>query len=217
MKQSIRLSLYFYLFIVMFFTQTIACDQIYKEIPLQIQDQKNDQQLLDIYTTLRIIKKIHKDLEDYSSDALPLEDQTFQEDCMIEIIAILVGTYEKIVGATVTYYLMINMPGQQNIQHTIAIIIAQDAIKILNILSKRLLSCIYSQKMTWQQKAWHCTWVVGVIILIKLGIDQIPQPYKSDKSDKKENIPLQVSVQNSDSHKIQEAESGFLQGKFNNW
>ena len=133
---------------------------------------------------------------------------------MIEIIAILVGTYEKIVGTTVTYYLMMNMPGQQNIQYSIAVIIAQDAVKILNILSKRLLSFICSQKMTWQQKAWYCTWVAAVIILIKLGIDQIPQP---EKSDKKECFPPLMPVQNSNSHQIQEPESGFLQGKFNNW
>ena len=145
MKQSIQLSLYFYISIVMLFTEAIMYAQDYNVVSLRIQEQKQEQQLLDIFTTLRIINKIHKDIED-NSDQLSLEDQALQEDCMIEIIAILVGTYEKIVGTTVTYYLMMNMPAQQNIQHTIGIIIAQDTIKILNILSKRLLLFIYSQK-----------------------------------------------------------------------
>ena len=212
MKQRIMLSLHFYYTLVMLFTGTSCMLQGSYSIT---QGQKKDQEFVNIYTTLRIIQKIHRDVEDHY-DQLPAEDMAMQQDCMIEIIAILVETYEKIVGTTATYYLMMNMPMQQNLQEAIAVIIAQDTLKILHVLGKRLLQFITSQNMTWQQKAWYCTWVAGIIIIIKLGIDQLPQPEKKEKEGAQEKNSSEVPILNSDFHKIQGDKSACLEGKFNN-
>jgi hypothetical protein len=212
MKQPIIISLHFYCILVMFFTLTTFFLQGYSCIDAQ---QKKDQEIANIYTTLRVIQKIHRDVEDHY-DQLPPEDMAMQQDCMIEIISILVETYEKIVGTTVTYYLMMNMPMQQNLQQAIAVIIAQDTLKILHVLGKRLLQFITSQNMTWQQKAWYCTWVAGIIIIIKLGIDQLPQIEKKEKDSSQEKNSSATPILNSDFHKIQEDKSACLEGKFNN-
>ena len=212
MKQSIMLSLHFYCIFVMLFTAVPCMLDASYSVTWQ---QKKDQEFADIYTTLRVIQKIHRDVEDHY-DQLPPEDMAMQQDCMIEIITILIETYKKIVGTTVTYYLMMNTPMQQNLQQSIGLIIAEDTLKILHVLGNRLLQFITSQNMTWQQKAWYCTWVAGIIIIMKLGIDQLPQPEKKDKDSAEEKSSPVAPILNSDFHKIQEDKSACLEGKFNN-
>ncbi len=177
MKQKIMFCLFFYIHINMLFAESII--QVPYPISKITQNQTNDTYILDVYTTLRVIKKMHRDVES-EFDQLSSEDKSLEQDYMFEIITILMGTYEKIVNATVTHYLMVNIPPQQNLQNTIGIIVAEDIFKIMNILGRRVLSFICDEKMNWQQKIWHCTWITGIIIIMKLSIDQIPKPEKQN-------------------------------------
>ena len=132
----------------------------------------NDQSsLLRICATLQRIK----DLRDEFDDIEYPEDEDKRPDFMIEIMNILSGTYEKIIGATVTYYLMINLAGQNNLHETVAKIMTEDAIKILGILTQEYGYFLSSQTMSLRQKIWYCTCSWLLIMACKMAIDQIPQ------------------------------------------
>ncbi len=193
MNQSIVLHLFFYLYIM----GSVHCLQA-----TTFQKHINNEDLRDVYTTLHTIKKIHQDIENQHNESSE-EDQIIQHDCIVEIMIVLIGTYEKIVGATVTYYLMMNMPIQQNLHQTIAIIIAEDIIKILRILGNQLIHFIFNRHMTIQEKIWYCTWIVGMIVGIKMCIDTIPQSIKPQPE-------AHVTINNSN-------ESGYLSDKFSNY
>ena len=206
MKQSIIPSLSFYLYIVICFTGSFLClnageSAIFHQ---QLNDQEiNDQNVLDTYTTLRTIKRIHRDVQD-QYDQRP-EDNHQQQDFMIDIMVLLVSMYEKIVAATVTHYLMLHVPGQEDLQITVARIIAQDTVKIIAILGKQLMYFIFSQQMTWQEKLWYCGWVVTVIVIIKLGIDQISKSEKQKSSTPPlQKVSIPESIQEEQSHLSQQ-------------
>ena len=209
MKQLIIPSLSFYFYIVICFAGSFLDLKAFgSTIPYQ---HLNDQQLLDTYTTLKVIKRIQIDVQNKYDDQIQEDNQSPQPDFMIDVMVVLFGTYEKIVGATVTHYVMINMPMQQNLQSTVARIIAEDLIKIISILGKQLMNFIFSKQMTLQEKIWHCAWVFSVIIMIKIGIDQLPVSTKPQQ-------PFYNSLHNgSDSQRIQGEESVYLTGKFGNW
>ena len=208
MKQLIIFSVSFYLYIAMYFIETpmimaAPCSQM-----TMVSRALQDKTLLDIYTTLRIIKQIHRDTEN-QYELLPEEDQDIQQDFMVDIMIVLVGTYEKIIGTTVTYYLTMNMAIQQDLQSSVAIIIAEDMAKIFNIISKKLVFFIFNQRMTWQQKLWYCTWTLTVIGIIKLGIDQIPKIIKP------EQLHQELSSKNDGiSKKNNEDKSAYLKDEF---
>jgi hypothetical protein len=205
MKQSIMPSLSFYLYIAIYFV-AVPID-LQASFPfLTGQEQLEDQAMHDIYTTLRMIKDMHRDVE-HQQDELPQEEQIAQQDFILDIMVVLVGTYEKIVGATVTYYLMMNMPTHD----TVAIIIAEDIIKIINILGKRLIYFIFNRQMTWQEKVWYCAWVISVIAIIKISIDQIPQSVKPQQS------AYDLPVQDVDLNKISDDKSAYIKDKFSNY
>lgn len=212
MKQSIILSLSFYLCMTMYFLGTTS----FLEAFYSPREQSQDQAILHMYTTLRVIKKIHRDVENeynqLSQDGNEFsQDDEQQQDFMIDIMIVLVGTYEKIVGATVTYYVMMNTPFQQDLQNSVAIIIAKDAVEIFNILGRQLITFIMNHKMTWQKKLWYCMWTISIIAMIKLGIDQIPKTVKPELS------TYVFPPENNNLEKIQGPESAYLKEKFNNW
>ncbi len=190
MKQSIIQYLFFYLYIA-----GLACTlqaNTMQEIP-------QGKAFIDLCTTLHTIKKIQRDIENLHEQQSQ-EDQIVQQDCVTDIMIILIGTYEKMIGATVTYYLMMNLPIQQNLHQTIAIILADDIIKIINILGKQLLQFIFNHQISWQKKVWYCAWIVSIIAVIKIGIDQIPQSIQ----------PQQFNIINDD-------KSSYLKDKFSNY
>ena len=215
MKQSIILSLSFYLCMTMYFLATT----LHLEAFYSAQEQSQDRILLDMYTTLRVIKKIHRDVENqceqFTQDDEYLQDEHPQQDFMIDIMIVLVGTYEKIVSATVNYYIMMHTPMQQDLQNNVAMIIAEDVVKIFNILGRRLIVFLIDHKMTWQKKIWYCMSIASVIIMIKIGIDQIPKIVKIDKPES--SSPYIFPRENDNLYKISEPESGYLKDQFNYW
>jgi hypothetical protein len=178
--QVARLSIYFYG--VIWCGQLLSCDQ--------------NNILQEIYAAENVIKKIGIDLNDYQEQ----QDHSF----IVDITVIFIEMYEKIVGVTVTYCLMMHNPVlQQNLHDEVGRIIAQDMIKVFAILAKQCVYFILNKKMSLQEKIWHCGLVVSIIILIKLGIDQIPQSIKPKNRDENNNYNLQ--------------ESGYVTGKFENY
>lgn len=128
----------------------------------------------DSYTKIKVMKQFHRALDDQFDQELQ-EDEVERHDYMIDVITILAGTYKKIVAATVIHYLLVHVPEQKNLHEIVAQIIADDTIKIIDILFKEFLYVITHYKMTWREKMWYCTCFVSLIIMIKLEIDQIPE------------------------------------------
>ncbi|MBV8660817.1 MAG: hypothetical protein JO129_01565 [Candidatus Dependentiae bacterium] len=173
-----QLSLSFYLYITIYFIGSFINLEALEYISMQ--KRCLDKDLLEMFTTLRVIKKIHKDLQDQyhelqNSDYEQQKECEKEEDFIVDIMIILTGTYEKIIGVTVTYYLTLNTPIQQNLHNSIAQILAEDSIKIISILGKKLMYFVFNLHLSWQEKLWYCACVISIITIIKLGIDQIPQ------------------------------------------
>ncbi len=140
---------------------------------------EHEQFLLDIYTSKKIIKQMHDEVVDLSSH----DDSQKQEEFVIEILTILMSTYEKMIGLTVSYYLMMHNPYmQQKIKDEIATMLSQDVIKILSIVSKQALYYMFDEDVTLQEKLWYCGAIISMIIVMKLGIDQIPPSMKLQKN-----------------------------------
>jgi hypothetical protein len=155
------------------------------------QSSQRDASLLDMYTAQCIIKNMHDEI------------QSCDEDFVVEIMVILVGTYEKIVGATVSYCLMMHNPVlQEDLHDEVARILAQDIIKILSILLRQFVSFITDKKITLKEKLYYCALIGTAIIIIKLGVDQLPKSLKkkdNNKDNQSDDLP---------------AESGYVSGKF---
>lgn len=146
---------------------------------------EHEQFLLDIYISEKIIKQVHDDMVNlFDRDD---EDQV-QEEFVVEIVSILMGTYEKMIGLSVSYCLMMHNPlMQQKIKDEIATLLAQDTIKILAMLSKQAIYYMCDEKVTLKEKLWYCGAIISMIIIMKCGIDQIPVSMKSQK-DQQENV-----------------------------
>ena len=159
-----------------------------------LQALQQDQLLLDMYTTQQIIKNIHAEIGGH-------QDEQIDHDVVNEVMLILIGTYEKVVGITVTYCLMMHNPMlQYDLRDEIAKIIAQDAIKIISILIKQCTYFIFNKKMNLKEKLWYCGLIASIIVIIKLGLDQ---------------IPLSIQQENSDKNLINlDKESGYVSDKF---
>ncbi len=128
----------------------------------------NNECLFNMDVVSHVIGGMRIDLESYEQD---FSDR----DCIVEISIILVEMYEKIVSATVTYFLMMHNPMlQQNLHDEVAKIIARDMIKIFAILGKEFIFFIFNKKMTVQEKLARCCAIGAVIIVLKIGIDQFP-------------------------------------------
>jgi hypothetical protein len=110
-----------------------------------------------------------------------------QEDFVVEMVTILMGTYEKMIGLTVSYCLMMHNPlMQQKIKDEIAALLAQDTITIMSILSKQAIYYMFDKKVTVQKKLWYCSAIISMIIIMKCGIDQIPVSIKPQKDQKED-------------------------------
>lgn len=175
----------------------------------------SDLEILDVYTTLRVVRDVHDDVQSQLSQ----NNQLGQHDFIVDIMAVCVGMYEKIVGATVTYYLMAYLPMHQNLHDIVGKIIAEGIIEITSILSRQLIHYIFNQNMTLREKIWYCGCAISIIGLIKIGIDQIPQIMKPESCmhDSSQAIPEHViyNLPNPiyDFNKIRRDESVYLKGK----
>lgn len=92
-----------------------------------------------------------------------------------QLIIVLTNTYQKIIVATVTYYLMMDYPGQQNLQFTIAQIIVQDVIKVLKIISKMVIRFILNPDISNSTKIGYCISITCIIVGIKMVVDALPE------------------------------------------
>jgi|GEM_PF-1441807 len=176
MKQLISSRLSFYFFIFLCFAGTFINLEALNYAAVTEQEGISDIDILDMYTTLRVIRGVHDDVQDQLSH----DDQLEQSDFIVDIMIVLVGMYEKIVGATATYYLMAYLPVQQSLHEIVGKIIANGVIEIMSILSRQLIRYIFNQDMTLREKIWYCAWAISIIGLIKVGIDQIPQSIKPE-------------------------------------
>lgn len=175
--QVAHLSIYFYS--IIYFGQLLSYE--------------HDYILREIYSAEDVIQRIRIDLDSYQAE----EEHNF----IVDITVVFIEMYEKIVGVTVTYCLMMHNPVlQQNLHDEVAKIIAQDMIKVFAILAKQLVYFVLNAKMSLQEKIFYCGLIASIIILIKLGIDQIPQSIKPKNRDENNNYNLQ--------------ESGYVTGKF---
>ncbi|MBP6869876.1 hypothetical protein KBC04_03275 [Candidatus Babeliales bacterium] len=211
MKQFGRSRLLFYFFISMYLTSIFTVIQG-----------------ADVFITLKALKKAQKDIEHQLEES----EDTKEQDALYEIITILVGTYQKIVTATVTYYLTQGLPGQQNLHQVTATIVTQDLMEILNVLGKKFISIIKENDLSWKQKACYCAGVAIAIYLVKLKIDAIPildqvdqeddyenkqKELKDDYEKKQKELFDKMMLENLEKSKIQEDKSVYLSDKFNNW
>lgn len=124
-------------------------------------------QFADIQVALGSIRDIQHEFED--------DVHEFGSDIVIEVVLICVEMYEKIIEATVTYYLLINVPGQQNLHDVIVRIIVNHVIKIINILYRQFMHFIFDHELTWKEKVMHCTWILGFIFVIKISLEKLPK------------------------------------------
>ena len=91
------------------------------------------------------------------------------------LFVIFIEMYQKIVEATVAYYLMPNTSIHHNLHDIIIKIIADYVIKLTSILSSKLIDFIFDHKISWQEKVAYCGWILSMMIIIKLGIEQLPK------------------------------------------
>ena len=208
MKQLIssRLSFYFYV-ILCFAGSFIDLDALNFTIaPGEVREAE----ILNMYTTLRVIRMVHDDTHDQL-----LQEVDHQPDFIVDVMTVFVGVYEKIVGATVTYYLIPHLSMKQNLHDIVGRIIADGVIEIASILSRQLIYYISNQSMTLREKIWYCAWAISIIALIKVGIDQIPQFIQSDELSDfvPEHIIYNLPSPIYDLNKIRGDRSGYLRAK----
>ena len=186
MKLSQTSGIYFY-----FYTLVMICGW---NVPMQAS--QDNRCLSYLQTTQNAINNLRIDLEGYEyGQDIP------DRDFIVEITVILIEMYEKIVSATVVYILMMHNPMlQQNLRDEVARIIARDMVKIFAILSRELTCFIFSQKMNVQEKIARCCVIAAIIVIIKLGIDQI------SFENKQNNI--------TNNYVFSKEESGYLSDKF---
>ena len=153
--------------------------------------------MYDFYRSQATIKKL-------SDDVSSIENEDVK-DCVDKILLILVDTYEKIVGATVLYYLMMHDPcAQKDIHSEIAKIMHDATLKILTILKKELLFFVFDKKISLQKKCKACLVIVSIILLMKLGINNFCIISNQEKN--KEGLDVDMSQ-----------ESIYLSDKFSNY
>lgn len=209
MKQLFtKISLPFCLYIAIYFLNSLQNLQA-NEHHIAFHSKNYKPNMQNIALNLQIIQNLRMKLqsqydehEDNSNNNEPHEDCNAEKDTIVEIMIILTGTYEKIINATVTYYIMIHMPMQQDLHTTVALILAEDMAKIVTVLCKRLLEFGLHPSLTWKHKAWYCVWIISMIGIIKLGIDQIPKVIPDISPESLTN---------------QEEEGAYLKEKFSNY
>lgn len=146
-----------------------------------------DAYLLDLYTTLSLVKNMHKKIDAYEQQDDFLEnipthtpdthDEENQQSMIMAIMVILSDTYQKIIKATVAYYVMSNTTIHYDLHTVVAKILAEDSIKIFGILGQGFTRFMLSHTMTWKEKIWYCVSIMVIIVGIKLAIDGLPQKY----------------------------------------
>jgi len=161
MKKIYSIFFYFYFF---FSVHALSCLEDSEIIALP--------EFEDIQITLGTIRNIQYEFE--------FEDSVHEikSDVMMEVILICVEMYEKIIEATVTYYLLINVPGKQNIHDVIIKIIVNHVLKIINILYREFMHYLFNHELTWKEKMIHCAWILGFVFVIKMGLEKLPKTTK---------------------------------------
>jgi len=205
MKSTSIFSLYCYLMIVTFFLDSkplkgsfFRIDSLFEESCLDdLSGAINcEESIARLICKVRIIQKKYQspdddDLSNKNDDSI-LEDEEnldldivdeCQDDILIEIMAILLGMYEKIVGATVTYLVMSHTPMQENLHVMIAKIISDDALRIFNIIGKKYIEFVLNKKISLQDKIIYCMSLACCIVFIKMGL------YFLLPCDQNQNVP----------------------------
>lgn len=159
-----------------------------------------DQSLLKMYTTIQHHRTEKHDIDDIESDQYDIawHNQSF----INKIITVLLGMYEKIIGATVTYYLCSNLEYQPNLHEKIAHIIAKDSIKIIGIIGNECIYFFTDDSLSNRRKVVLCCCAISCMIGIKLFIDH--------------HIPYTHTPQDAQ-HESAAQESSYVSDKFDHW
>ena len=161
MKKLSFAKLYFYATFAVCFLMNTKLLQAQEQLPIGIDN--------DVKVALHILQDLRHEFEHFPTDES-------HSDLIIHIaVNAFVEMYQKIVEATVTYYLMPNMPAKQNLHDIIIRIIADDTIRLIALLCRELIHFIFDHQMSWQEKAYHCAWVISVILIIKMGVENLPK------------------------------------------
>jgi len=170
MKQQSFFKFYFYIgFIIFLLTnyEIIHTQPLYFDHYDNIYDQKAQNivtQLCDVY---------HK-IDD-------LQQQEYQLDITVEVIIMFIEMYQKIVEATVAYYLMPNSQVQYNLHDIIMQIITEHTIKIISFLGQKFIEFICNRQMSWQEKISYCACILSMIYIIKIGIEKLSISIKPEE------------------------------------
>ena len=167
MKQNFFIKFYFYMSVVI--CLFVNHEYIYTQ---QIHFNHDEIDYHDIQAALTVLRTMHHEIED-------LPENKPHADIIIEVIAIFIEMYRKIVEATVAYYLMPNTQTQHDLHDIIVKIIADDTIKLISFLSQRFIHFIFDHQISWQEKIGYCAWILSMICIIKIGIEKLPKNINS--------------------------------------
>jgi hypothetical protein len=178
MKKLVVPKLYFYIYITVFVIISYSSIEAFENY-FNFACNSNK------YNKLRFIKKNQMDIEIKFENFFDKDDEDMihdDQDFVMEIMEILISMYEKIVSASVSYYILMDLPRQEKLQNIVARIIAQDTLKIINILNKKIINYLFNKDMTWERKILYCAFIGVIIMIIKLGIDRIAQNIQAEKN-----------------------------------
>jgi len=178
MKQQIKKKFYVYLFFLLIISmKNIICNVQDVEI---CEESFEDECIFEIYTTLRIIDQMRYNIEEYDQNVFysPVNTDNNHQDFMVEIIGLLLAMYGKIIEATVTHYLIGELPLDKNGYEAIIKIIATDSIVIMQVTGKHLFLFLSDSNISWQEKVYRCAFVFGIVLIIKVGMDSMPDMIK---------------------------------------
>lgn len=115
--------------------------------------------------------KILRNIEEQAAEETIFNDEDFTED----ILTAFAELYQKVIETSVTYYLVdLNSKEQQESLYVkITKVIVFDLIKIVGLLFGKLIYLIKDPDLSWKEKAQKCWWVIGLIIVIKVGVQKI--------------------------------------------
>jgi len=146
----------------------------YKTIKPSLDEKiQQDASFDNIYRTLTIIKDLQQDFENYDNDHNDNSDYN-QKDCVVKIIALCIEMYERIIEATITHYLLINIPIQQDLHGVIIRIVADYTVRIMIVLYEKLSHFIFDHEMSLQEKFYYSGGIIAMILVVKFCLEKIP-------------------------------------------
>lgn len=121
-----------------------------------------------------------RNVEEKVAEAPNFDDEEFTQD----IVTALAELYQKVIETSVTYYLIdINSEdNKESLYVKVTKVIVFDLLKIVGLLFAKLIKMLQNPDLSWRQKIQQCWWVVGMIVMIKIGVEKMA--YNNTKDSK---------------------------------